>query len=402
MRLIPERPVTVERARYAERWFPYLYRMPDGLLLMALQYNIDVNFSPWYWQQSSDGGRTWAYPVDHVPRLCWWHGFQNGELFVIDSYGVQDPQAPGEAVYYGAWYAPGRPNDVPRKGLVRVRNTQQGQSVQDTPGLTKFPWWPLWNEIHGNPGWGEYIWGGHEQIILTGPYFTDIVELPDGRLLAAGYRSHVAIYESADRGATWDEVGTIAIPPGEHQWVGNETALRRLPDGRLYAVIRVDGQPWTLVGPFHHSWSEDDGRTWSTPEPLTLLDEPDHTVGCAWPRLAALADGTLVLAYGRPGKHVIVDPSGTGTHWQNRLNLHAWELDTQALNGVPADQRLRGMVGVDWQTRWDRHTDSGDYLGIVATGPDELLVVYDVHQYVENWNAYPFNGVRMARVRVEG
>jgi len=49
----------------------------------------------------------------------------------------------------------------------------------------------------------------------------------------------------------------------------------------------------------------------------------------------------------------------------------------------------------------DRHTDSGDYLGVAATGPRELLVVYDVHSYVENWNSYPISGVRMARVRLE-
>jgi hypothetical protein len=303
---------------------------------------------------------------------------------------------------YGAWSFPGRPNDAPRTALVRVRGTQHGQSVQETKGLTKFPWWPLWNQLHGEPGWGEYIWGGHDRIMLTGPYFTDIVELPDSRLLAAGYRSHVAIYESTDRGGRWDEVGIIRVPSGAHQWVANETALRRLRDGRLYAVIRVDGQPWTLVGPFHHTWSEDDGRTWSTPEPLAPIDEPEHTVGCAWPRLAELADGTLVLSYGRPGKNLLFDPSGTGTQWQGRLDLHAWELDTQALNGVPEAQRLRGMVGVDWAKRWDRHTDSGDYLGIAAVGPRELLVVYDVHQYVENWNAYPFSGVRMVQVRLTG
>ena len=67
---------------------------------------------------------------------------------------------------------------------------------------------------------------------------------------------------------------------------------------------------------------------------------------------------------------------------------------------MPPEQRLRGMVGVDWTKRWDRETDSGDYLGVVATGPRELLVVYDVHSYVENWNANPVSGVRMVRVRL--
>jgi hypothetical protein len=376
--------------------------MPDGMLLMALQYNVDNHFSPWFQMRSCDNGRTWTQPTDNVPRICWWHGFADGELFEIDTYGVQDPNAPGESVYYGSWSFPSRPNDVPRKELVRMRHTQRGQTAREMKGLPRHAWWPLWRQVHGDQakGWGEFIWEGQDKILVNGPYFTDIVELPDGRLLAAGYWDHVAVYESLDRGRHWDEIGILRITPGDHQLVGNETALRRLCDGRLYAVIRTDGKPWTMKGSFHHAWSEDEGRTWSDPVPLVLDDEPDHTVGCAWPRLAAMEDGTLVLTYGRPGKNMVFDPTGSGEHWQGRLDLHAWELDTQALNGVPPEQRLRGMVGVDWTTRWDRQTDSGDYLGVAVTGPRELLVTYDVQSYVENWNAFPESAIRMVRVRL--
>lgn len=401
MRLHATRPVTVESVRYGERWFPYLYRMPDGLLLLALQYNADNHFSPWFHMQSMDGGRTWGQRVDHVPRICWWHGFANGELFEIDTYGVQDPQAPQESVYYGSWSFPSRPDDTPRKELVRVRHTQRGLTAREMKGLPRHAWWPLWRQMHGQPPWGEFIWEGQDQIRVNGPYFTDIIERPDGRLLAAGYWDHVAIYESSDRGRRWNEISTIPVPPGKNEWAGNETALRQLRDGSLYAVIRTDGKPWTLKGAFHHAWSSDEGRTWTTPTPLTLKDEPDHVVGCAWPRLATLDNGALILSYGRPGKNLVIDPTGTGRHWQQRLDLHAWELDTQAYHGVPPEQRLRGMVGADWTRQWDRQTDSGDYLGLIATGPRDLLVMYDVQQYVENWNSLPANGVRMLRLRAE-
>jgi hypothetical protein len=158
--------------------------------------------------------------------------------------------------------------------------------------------------------------------------------------------------------------------------------LKRLPDGRFYAVMRVETNTG-YGGQFHHAWSEDEGRTWSQPVPLVLQDEPEHIVRSAWPVMTQLPNGTLILAYGRPGKNLVFDPSGTGTQWQGRLDLHALELDTQALMGVPPEQRLRGIVGEDWSKRMDRHTDSGDYLGVVATGENELLVVYDVHAYVE-------------------
>ena len=48
-----------------------------------------------------------------------------------------------------------------------------------------------------------------------------------------------------------------------------------------------------------------------------------------------------------------------------------------------------------------RYWNSGDYLGLVEVGPREMLVVYDVQSFVENWNAAPFSGVRMVRVRLE-
>ena len=238
-----------------------------------------------------------------------------------------------------------------------------------------------------------------DDVVINGPYLTSGVEMPDGRLIAAGYWTCAAIYESSDRGRTWDQVGVIA-DPARDGIEANETALRRLRDGSFYAVMRTEGDVVGYGGAFTHAWSHDDGRTWTKPAPLTLEDEPDHHVRCAWPSMTALEDGTLVLAYGRPGKNLVFDPTGTGNHWQGRLDLHAWELETQAFNGVPADQRLRGVVGEDWTKRMDRHTDSGDYLGVIAVGPKELLVVYDVQHYVENWNAYPYSGVRMVRVQL--
>ena len=59
-RLVPERPVTIER------WFPYLYRLSDGMLLMARQHGVDHHFSPWFRTRSVDGGRTWTNPANGV------------------------------------------------------------------------------------------------------------------------------------------------------------------------------------------------------------------------------------------------------------------------------------------------------------------------------------------------
>src|SRR5690606_26780138 len=115
-----------------------------------------------------------------------------------------------------------------------------------------------------------------------------------------------------------------------------------------------------------------------------------------WPRLARLDDGTLLLAYGRPGKHVVFDPTGTGSGWRGRLNLQTIELQTQERRGVPPELRLRGPthLGV-------RYWDSGDYLSVLPISPSAFLVTYDVQSYVESWNAKPYSGVRMVKVTLD-
>lgn len=389
------RPVTIDSTVYGERWFPFVFRTTDGTLLLYAQYGFDTHFSPAFRIESHDNGRTWGNPIDNVPRLAWCHAFADGELFEMDSYGVHDPKTSADAVHFGCWSFPSRSTDVPRKGFVRVRNSSLKKVCLTTlRGYPSHPWWNLWNTLHGT----DQLTGN--EIFLNGPYLTDGLELPDGRLLAAGYWSHVILYESRDRGRTWDEVAFIN-DEAKTGIVANETAMVRLDDGRLYVVCRTETNDSGMHGGrLMHAWSEDLGKTWSRLEPMKLVDS-DHAPLYAWPRLCKLTGGGLALVYGRPGKHLVFDPSGTGTQWQGRIDLHQWELDTQALNGVPPGQRLRGIVGEDMAKRCDRHTDSGDYLAVVEIAPRELLVFYDVHHYIEHWNAKPCAAIRMVNVRLE-
>lgn len=396
MRFVADRPVTIEKAQYAERWFPFVFRTTEGILLMYVEYGFDAHWAPFFRLESHDNGRTWVNPTDNVPRLAWCHSFADGELFEVDSYGVHDPKTPADAVYFGCWSYPGRRAQAPVKGFVRVRNSSNKKvCLTEMRGYPTHPWWNLWNTLHGT----DALTGS--EVFLNGPYFTGGVELPDGRLLAAGYWTDAVLYESRDRGHTWEEAAFINKTSATGI-EANETTLVRLDDGRLYVVCRTEPtQSNVHGGRLMHAWSSDLGKTWTPLEPVPLIDS-DHQPRYAWPRLCKLSGGGLVLVYGRPGKHLVVDPSGTGSQWQGRFDLHQWELDTQALHGVPPELRLRGIVGEDLAQRCDRHTDSGDYLGVVETAPRELLVFYDVHAYVERWNARPCSAVRMVRLRVEG
>jgi hypothetical protein len=395
MKLTPQRPVTIDKVQYGERWFPRLYRHTDQSLLLYIEYGHDRHFSPDFRLRSTDGGKTWGGACDNTPRTGWCHSFADGELYELDVYGVDDPKHDGYAGYFAAWSRPGNKKSV-RKEIIRV-HAPSGKKMPLTAlsrtGYPTFHWWPLWNTLHGT----DQLKG--DEIHLSGPTFFSGMEL-DGKLIATAAGDHrdptvkgnvLWLFESTDRGRTWEERAEIARDPSAPEGV-NESTIVRLRDGRLYVIARTGDR-------IIHTWSSDQGKTWTPPQPIRLIDEPDHTVRICWPVCRQLADGTLVLVYGRPGKNVVFDPTGTGTQWQGRLDLHAWELDTQASRGVPPEQRLNNSVGLGV-----RYWNSGDYLFLVPDGPPEkreMLVGYDVQHYVEEKDADPVSGVRMVRVRLE-
>src|ERR1051326_771408 len=290
MKLIPTRPVTILSVRHGERWFPFLFRHTDGSLLLYVGHGHDRNFAPHHRLRSLDGGRTWIEEQENVPRPAWCHSFADGELFEIDAYGVQDPKDPQTCVHYGAWSFPSQP------GHAVVRDRAPVHSPSSVPlhlpkmasnGYPTFPWWPLFNSLHGKDELsGNEVWIG-------GPVMTSGIE-HEGKLLAVGHivekqnessgLCSALCYESSDRGRHWEERGVIGrgvkgMPEGL-----DEASLVALKDGRLYCVMRSGKL-------LYHGWSSDGGKTWTQPEVLRLIDS-DHVTQMAWPGCRVLDQGT--------------------------------------------------------------------------------------------------------------
>jgi Neuraminidase (sialidase) len=169
----------------------------------------------------------------------------------------------------------------------------------------------------------------------------------------------VIVARSTDEGKTWSEYGTVAaLAPGHPDWVGSEGCSEvdfvRLKDKRIYAVFRTGSG-----GFLGHTWSKDDGRTWSEPMSMGFRGVDPH--------LATLCNGMLALSTGRPDPvGVRFSPKGDGTDWSAPLEI---------FGGI--DTREHGLN----KRRSTRYTD------VLEVEPGRLIVVYDSVPY--GWDPIP-------------
>lgn len=412
MKLVPSQPVTILADRVDQRYIPNLVNFPDGLLRLDVGIGPDSNFTPSFPYHSYDSGKTWAEAPRVCPRLESNAVFSDGSYFEIDSYWFQDPDEPEWFWANAGFSTDGR---TFTHEYIRMHSTsfctKTLRKVREV-GVPHDPWHELIN--HANHHRPVTL----DSVIMGGASLTSVIELDTPRhLLAAGYnyigdgkKYAAALFESQDAARTWHE-RNIIMAPADTPEGADETALVRLDNGDLYVMVRTDAL-------MLQSRSADLGRTWSAPEPVRLDDTGKYITG-VWPIIRKLRQGGLACTFGRPksmftsleeaakcdyaaegwgacGKCVMIDPTGTGQHWQGRIALHELEVAAQIRNGVPPHQRLR--VTEDDPSP---HNNSWEYLSLNEVQDDVLLVTYDVQTFRENWNCHPINGVRMVRIEVE-
>lgn len=171
-----------------------------------------------------------------------------------------------------------------------------------------------------------------------GNYKSGFALLADGRLLLAVCRDNndedptkrhfdILVYESADTGLTWHEIGQ-ALRPGRPPLLGKEPSLTVLPDGAI--VLTAQGGyfgPGARPEEQTLARSEDDGRTWE----LIPFDSTDY------PRnLIVEADGSLLMITAeRPDFH---DEGFGSPHLQLR----------RSTDGGRSWSESQGHVDWDW------------------------------------------------------
>ena len=192
--------------------------------------------------------------------------------------------------------------------------------------------------------------------LMAGWFKSDTVPCPYGR--GRSY-SRTYVCESGGRGQTWRYLTTIGCAHIGSEGF-NEGSMRRLPDGQWLAVMRTgNARDFKCQdNPIMWSVSRDEGRTWSPPKRTGLQG--------AYPALAVLGDGLLVIGYGRPGAMIAFSADG-GRTWADRTCVDA--------------------------------TPYSGYTGVVEIGAGQLLVGFGAQGYLDPRTGIRDNQLRLARVR---
>jgi len=132
-------------------------------------------------------------------------------------------------------------------------------------------------------------WGEPKRVFFNSATSDKIMEIEGGKLFLPAYGPLKGGYFSAflligeSYGETWLEK-PIIIADGDKMKVNfYEPTLAKIGERSLISVLRTD------LGPLYLAKSEDQGMTWSEPEPLPFKGQAPH--------LYKLSDGDLILSF---------------------------------------------------------------------------------------------------------
>lgn len=191
----------------------------------------------------------------------------------------------GRVVGALAWHNVVHEREQQRAGLVGA----EGEYRFGTPGTI----W-VWSDDWGL-SWPTYQTRllGTRSMPCAAP-----IQLHDGSLLCPAYSLNGSAltmgsiaYRSEDGGATWD--GNPVVMAEHHAGGGMcEPSVVEIAPGKLRALHRAETSAWDQTRAFWSNRSDDNGLTWSAPRPTGIQSG-------ACPRLFNLADGRLLLTFGR-------------------------------------------------------------------------------------------------------
>jgi hypothetical protein len=256
-------------------FFPDMIKLDDGRLLVGYRDSVShiAQDGRILVVESSDDGRTWSAPRvavdtaidDRDPKLV---QLRDGTI-LMNFFRTDWTGYPGKpATLVGTFVARSTDGGATWSEPVQVGTAMSGPSDVIV---------------------GAY-YAGHAA--THGP----IVELPDGDLLVPLYgrlpeggSGPATVVRSTDGGLTWPKEGEAFI--GRTAGLDyQEPNLSVLRDGTLLSILRTSRNIAYL------SWSDDGGRSWSTPVDSGLPASSHHQL--------SLRGGSILFTYGDPGRKI--------------------------------------------------------------------------------------------------
>ena len=349
-------PVLVRRTRWFS-WFPSLFKLPGGDLLASMSATADahVSASVVHLSRSRDGGLTWEEPKTIVDGGYASIDLPSGDTLLLPYYLRPRPGGMG-----------GPCNLVQADG-----------SVKYEPSGVEVTGWPRQDRSHAPElGTCGFVFNGQPERLRDGKWLMTLYGYFEGE-----ERLSLVCVDSGD-GIHWEFRSIIvgadcALEGGDGP---SESALCRLPDGRLMCVFRMSS-----FVPFGQVWSVDDGVTWTQPVAMAGPFSVE-------PGIAALPDGTIALSGGRPGVYVWFDPEGKGETWR--------QVDIVAHHNACRESDL--LSRNKWGDEGTVNTSS--YTEIIALDDRHLLLIYD--RLANGWSQIPdamddTNSVWVVRVGID-
>jgi sialidase-1 len=275
-------------------YFPVLIRLHTGRLIVVYRYgapHISVKGElavSW----SDDDGKTWSSPAiaasgkdDHRnPAMV---ELPDGDILV--SYCIMD-----------GYDTTGR----------RFRSSVDGKDPR-----TIRPLWTVRSHDHGATWGAPQEMKGTQPLVQRGEMlnaYGKMAVMHDGSVLMSVYGSWMGhhssfehIFRSTDSGRTWSLFSTVAEQV-------NETGILALPDHHVLAAMRTNKEQELVT-----SLSDDGGKTWDTPTPVT---KPNEHPG----DLIQLQNGDVLLTFGERnaprGASAILSHDG-GKSWDQNTRM---------------------------------------------------------------------------------